>query len=154
MQFTRVRATDKGVTIEWHTPVEKRPDSNIDSVLKSKEAPHPDFLAALQALKPDVVKLLELPASYGKAITVTGIRLTHVKGKRGVVISCQRKIEGCNSPFNLHTPHMTEASDEDANSTWLSDELLALLDTVEARAKEYIEGVRAQAELALVGAGR
>ena len=152
MQFTKIKATDKGVDIEWNTPAKKHSETSIDHVLKTKEPPHPDFVAALQAFKSEVLKLLELPAGYGKAMTVTGLALTHAKDRVGVVITSQRKLDGCNSPFNLHTPHLQEAGDDDSAGTWLSDDLLKLIGAVEKHAQDYIDGTRAQAELALAGA--
>lgn len=152
MQFTKIRVTDRGVDIMWNTAAKKAPESTIEHQLKSKELPHPDFVAALQALKPDVLKLLELPAKYGEGLTVTGIRLTHVKDRLGLVVTSQRKLERSNSPLNLHTPHLQEASDEDADGAWLSDELVALVESVKEHAQLYIDGTRAQAELPLAGA--
>lgn len=146
MRFTKIAADQKHAHLEWTTPAEKHPESQVQHSLYGSEGAHPDFLAVLQYFMPEVLKLLELPKSYEKNLTVTGLSMNYKSDRMGLVITCAKKLEKSNSPFVLHTPFLREASDEEAGE-YLSDDMVELVRQAERFAERYVAGARAQGEL-------
>jgi len=154
MRFTKITATAaKGVELEWTTPAEKHPKTEVEHSLSSGEAPHPDFITALQGFVPEILKLLELPKGYGDELVVTSLSINYKADRLGMVVTAKKKLAGSNAPLVLHTPHLQEANDEETGG-YLSDEMVRLLRVAGKHAKAYVEGARAQVELFEPAAGK
>lgn len=109
----------------------------VESVLKSKDAPLPEFLEALGALAPSICKLAELPAGY--IDTVRGITLhrdPEDPDAYTVGFCATKRIEGSNSPMVLNTPAVDKPRGK-------------RIQRVLYAAEAYLEGQRAQADLPL-----
>jgi hypothetical protein len=73
-----------------------------ETVFKSYEPPHVDFIQALEGLKPVVLDMLELPDDYGKDLTVQGVTVG-----TGATITALKKIKTLDDKvLCLNTPFM------------------------------------------------
>jgi hypothetical protein len=146
MRFTKITANEKHANLTWMTPAEKHPETQVEHSLFGSEGAHPDFIAALQGFLPEVLKMLELPKTYEKNLTVTGLSMNYKSDRLGLVVTCTKKLDKSNSPFMIHTPHLAEASDEEGGN-YLSDEIIRLVRVAEDYAAAYVAGQRVQGEL-------
>lgn len=163
MQFTKIKANGKDVHLEWTTPASDKAKADlIHHSLESKELPHPDLVAALDALAPWVAELIEVSKPWAKGLKVIGVSVSinAANGARGFVVSALKELAGANSPLVIHTPHLREASDDENadNSKAADDEFLTKLELIEEQAAHYVEGRRAQVDMFVeaeepVGAG-
>lgn len=145
-RFTKITANEKHAHLEWTTPAEKHPETQVEHSLYGSEGTHPEFITALQGFLPEVLKMLELPKSYEKNLTVTGLSMSYKSDRMGLVVTCTKKLDKSNSPFVIHTPVLLEASDEEAGE-YLSDEMIRLVRVAEDYAAAYVAGQRIQGEL-------
>lgn len=126
--------------------------------------PAPEFVAALFALAPLVLEVLEIPEPsekdqqtprWGETLTVTGVSFsTDRNGRAGTVITAVKKLTKGDGSVVMNTPLLRsllpdEKDAEDLPSTWLmlkpeEEEILA---TLRERASEYVAGKRAQGDL-------
>lgn len=117
----------------------------------SREAPHPDFIAALGALVGPVLELCELPEDYGQGLTVRGVSFSADEdGNRGAVVTTLKQLDTVPAPLVLNTPHVSERPDADG-VCGMPDDLSDALDALEREAAAFARGKRAQADL--FGAG-
>lgn len=68
-------------------------------------------------------------------------------GRRGIVVTCLKKLEQTNAPLVLNTPHMREDTDGTGGAGFMPGEWLGLIESAERAAEAYIEGKRAQKDL-------
>lgn len=155
MRFTKIKYSEKnGVHLEWSTPAEKRPEDLVEHTLNGKEAPAPEFDAALQAFRGEVLVLLELPGDYTDGLRVIGLSVNYEDdGRKGLVVTCVKQLERTNAPLVLNTPHLREASDEDTGN-YLPDRMVELVREAERQAAAYVPGARLQKGLFAESAGR
>jgi hypothetical protein len=146
MRFTKITANEKNAHLEWTTPAEKHPETQVEHSLYGSEGAHPEFIAALQGFVPEILKLLELPKGYEKNLVVTGLSMNYKSDRLGLVVTGTKKLDKSNSPFVIHTPHLREASDEEAGE-YLSDDMIRLVRIAEDYAAAYVAGQRMQGEL-------
>ncbi len=126
--------TSGKTTIEYGT-VENEGKDHLDHVLHTGDEPHRDLLAALDALKPEVEGLAELPEGYLDAVRgVTLHRDDDDPEVYTVTYTATKALDKSKSPLVVNTPAV-----EPANRS--------KIETVLKRAKEFIEGRRAQGEL-------
>lgn len=113
-----------------------------------KDEPHPDFTAALNALREPCVGLLELPDRYVDNLTVVGIHLSEQKGGcRGLVVNLVKTLtKSQGRPFNIATPLVVELKAK-ADQTDAQEELWGAVDRIIGEAIAYIGGKRPQLSL-------
>lgn len=167
MDFTKISFTpgkpatsDKGkdrppkTRLEWLQPVIRRlPDGgkkmHVDErSLVSSDAPHPDFLRALQGLRTAVMDACMIPdegyldGSVYDAITVRSVTLKRIGSDAipGVAITALRELDWSDSPLVLNTPFQPIALVP-------TDDLDELLEALAEEAREFIGGKRAQGSL-------
>jgi len=136
-----LKITDKFVEVRYN---QQRDDSVDEFSLKVKDPPHPDLVAALAAIRPDVVGILEQPGAFAEGLTVRKVSWAWKYDKDAgeqrakVTIHATKSLQNNNSPWNCHTP-LTEPDGD------LIDSLQMLHD----EALEYVDGKRAQGSLPL-----
>lgn len=148
MKFSKIKYDWKKVELSWTT---KEKGAEIAHHLTSSARPAPAFTGAMRRFVPIVLSLLELPDSYDDGLQVTGISLNVEEndGRRGVVITSQKKLEAANAPLVLNTPHLREpVKDEEVDQPgFFPDEMEDAITHAERAASEYLEGKRAQGDL-------
>ncbi|MCX6497185.1 MAG: hypothetical protein NTU93_00110 [Arthrobacter sp.] len=108
----------------------------------------PGFYAALEDLVEHVLRLLELPASYGDRLTVTGVSLSWTDNIMGAVVTAQKYLTAADAPLVLNTPHLPSAPyGENAGGKIMPGDMVLALETIQREAVLYVEGKRAQLEL-------
>lgn len=129
-------------------------DYERKATVKSLGSVHPDLKTAMQALAPDVRKLLCLPKAWASnAFVITGASFsysekTHVDG---IVFSCRAELATFNAPLCFNTPYLpvirhTEEGEEELEV----EEATALkISTLKDEIFSYLEGKRAQGEFEL-----
>src|SRR5690349_11807367 len=143
MRFKKIRFSGGEVALEWTS---KESGTEIEHQLKSEEGPAPEFVQALAAFGPLVLKLLELPKAYAEGLTITSHAISETKESRGLVVSATKKLAGANGPLNIHTPHLKSKREEgQADGVGLiSDDMEAALAEAEKAAHDFLGGKRSQ----------
>ncbi len=130
--------------------MEKRDDGHeIESVLRSKDDPSPEFVDALQALAAWVIDILELPREWAIGMTVLSVSFTEEQsGTIGLVVTSAKKIalaEDVAATAVVNTPYCPEERNE--QTIWPSW-LYKAIKELEHQAREFREGrARAQADM-------
>jgi len=147
VRFSKIRysESDQNVELEWD---ETKGNDAVHSSLKSPSMPEPELVATLRAFKPEMLGVLELPRPYGENLEVHQVSISYRNDRRGIVISARKKLGDTNSPFNVHTPYLPEPDEGFANKG-MSSQMVDLLNNLEKLAELYLDGQRAQQELAL-----
>ena len=121
--------------------------------LTCADAPRPELLSIMQALKIHVIKMCELPIEYLNRITVTGVTFSYAgeNDVMGATITAQMQLEFSNCDLNLNTPHKASESYninyEADDKQLLSDDCVEALDKLWDEIDLYIKGERAQTNL-------
>lgn len=135
----------------------QRPDGAMDKAeVESADQPTSGFQDALQALRPHVCELLEVPAAWGHAMTIRGVTISwasdaNSKPVWGAVVTCLRKLADANAPLVINTPHLPSSaySGDEGNEPVLPAELADAIQALVVHAWAYVDGERLQ--LALFG---
>ena len=117
--------------------------------IKFKDLPMSSFYAAMAALIPPALDLLELPIDYDACMTATGISFSNTDGIMGAVVTLQKELVGALPPLVLNTPHLAEEpyGKSGDDSCLLPGELVEALQECRSEAERYIRGERAQMDL-------
>jgi len=144
LRFTKIRYDGETVELEFE---EKSGKDYITSTLRSKSAPDPEFEATLSAMKPELLKILQLDRKYGEDVTVRSVAIKYAKDERsGIVITATKPLRLLNAPFVINSPHLPEPN-EDGSAGGMSSDLVRLLNRLEELAEHYKAGERAQGEM-------
>ncbi|MEK9505196.1 hypothetical protein [Gaopeijia maritima] len=152
MKFTKIKYNPKEpkVTIRWEES-RKGGAETLRHGIDSKDRPEPAFIDALEAFIPEVCRLLDLPADYGKGMAVRGVSINHEEDlRRGLVITLLKGLLDANAPLIINTPHLRESDGEDSG-VFASAAMIKRLDNLERMAQRYIDGHREQSDLFLGG---
>ena len=125
-------------------------DQNGDEKdIKFIDIPLSSFPAAMAALIPPALELLEVPADYDDNMTATGISFSDTDGIMGAIVTLQKELAGAHSPLVLNTPHLAEEpyGDSGDDSCLLPGELVDALQACISEAERYIQGERAQMDM-------
>lgn len=118
-----------------------------EEAVNSREAPHPDFVAALADLVPCVLDLCELPTDYEEGMRVQSVSFSEdTDGNRGAVVTAIKTLADVPAPLVLNTPHVSERPNAEGACT-MPRRLSHALDVVEREARAFLDGKRAQADL-------
>lgn len=152
MNIRKIHASSDGtIVIDYDNP---NPNNrgNVDVMsIKTKDAPRPEFHTALQALKPHLLEILELPEGYGKSMKMTGLSIAIKGDVTNVILKAKKTLQNTASCCNLITPKKPlGANEESAGDDVMSDEAVDAINLMIAEAKLFINGERNQAELNLV----
>lgn len=127
------RTSTMKMTVHWDEP------ANIGETTTkrtSDERPHPDLFEALNALKPHLLKILELPEDYGAGLRITGFSITHHDEKPLEIVVTGLKELASGHKAALNTPLA-----EPTAGAWEA------LDDVFEETRSYIAGKRQQETL-------
>lgn len=151
MKFSKIKFNGYRVELIWSTRAPGSLDET-ETKLSSGAAPRPEFVAAFNAFKPLALDLLELP-EYGEGFIVTGLSINEEDndGRGGLVITSMKTLKQANAPLVLNTPHLREPVDDnqDGAAGFYTEGMSGALATMLGEAKRYVNGERAQQELAL-----
>jgi len=145
--YTKIKFDGSKVRIEYEVT---RKDGDPDEyTLHSADKPLPEFDEALQALAADVVTICELNPSDVDKLKVRGVTLTHTNGILGVCVTALKTLKSSNAPLVINTPHLPEESysEGDDNAPVMPSGMAMRVAAVEAQARRYVDGERAQASL-------
>lgn len=149
-RITKVKV--KGSNIEIHL-VELQGKDEKDSVFKSTEKPAVEFEAAMTALVPAVYRILQLPKEWrvgSMLITGVSFSMSEETGVEGAVITGRVGLDTCTAPFNFNTPHLPfDQYSASGDAPTMDGNSIDLLEKLRAHAAAYLDGTRAQQELAL-----
>lgn len=152
MRFKKIKITsDDKIKLQYE---EMNKLGTWDSFsMTSAEQPVPNFLMALDNLIPHVEEMCELPDGDHQIhpYNVRGISFSYVgeKDTMGATITATRTLNRSNSPLILNSPHkISEPYADGADDTQLmtADCLIDIQQVIE-RAKDYLNGERAQTDL-------
>lgn len=156
MEITKIRVTRTNVHVEY---LNEGDSYKYDS----KDKPLPSFYQAIAALAPVIVSTLGLPKSYvgkkptegdkepGLPLNPSGLTITTKGESRMVTLSGSKVVASSPSPFNIATPlrYMDPPTEEGACSEPYGAKDCAIIETVIAEARKYLQGERAQGQLPL-----
>ncbi|OPY03534.1 MAG: hypothetical protein A4E60_00199 [Syntrophorhabdus sp. PtaB.Bin047] len=150
MRFNKIKVS-KDARYRFEYEVEKN-DGEVDELtLSSKDRPRPEFLTALNKLKPFAIKICELPSSYESKIEVRGVSFSYggASETMGATITSIMTLENSTAPLILNTPHKTETfySEHGDARQLLPDGCAKALNDLCDEAELYIRGERAQGRL-------
>ncbi|MEO1076733.1 MAG: hypothetical protein AAFX41_12345 [Bacteroidota bacterium] len=136
LKWSKAIVNDEGILVE-----EKRQ-------LESTDVPHPDFLAALRALRPVVNEACMLgieDEDLQDQLTIKGMTLSETADDQGddaqgVTITALRELDWSGAPLVLNTPFSVVGYIPHSQAE-------ARVEAVEAEAIRYIKGKRAQGGL-------
>ena len=147
--ITKVKVKEEVVEIrysEHHGKIDK------EVIFKCPEKPHPDLDLAMSALVRDVYDILELPVDWApQRMRITGVSfsMSEETGVEGVVITGLVELKTSNAPFCFNTPHIPfDQYSEGGTSPVMPENTVRNLEEMKKEALAYVEGKRAQMELA------
>lgn len=146
-RFTKIRYAESEGTVQLGYETRKGIDFE-KSTFSSPATPEPMFVKTLRSFKDEFLRVLDLPKEYGENLEIYQISISYHNDTRGINITGKRKVSDLNSPFVPTTPYLPEPG-ENFTGGGMSSQLIELLDTLEQYAAAYLDGHRAQQELAL-----
>ncbi len=92
------------ISVTYEIPA--TPGTFDEYALSSSDLPGADLTAAMVALVPDVLALLELPDTDDERerVTLTGVTVSYTENATGYTLIAQRRLEESSTPMNLVTP--------------------------------------------------
>ena len=147
MKFSAIKCHNHKVMLAWQLSTHGEKDV-ATATLTSEDGPQSEFTEALEAFKPELLTLLELPELYGKDdLEVTKLSINReTDGRLGLVITGLKTLG--HGSLVLNTPHLRERLEEgEPGEGYLTDALLTKIATAEAAAERYVGGQRQQADL-------
>lgn len=144
LRFKKIKYNGEKVVLHWTT---SKVMEEVAHELISTQTPHPRLVDTLAAFVPEVLDLLELPADYDVGLRVVGLSInTQEDGRRGLVVTCLKALEGAQGPLVLNTPNLPEPGD-DAQQPSLPSTMLRLMERAEREAEAFVNGKRAQVDM-------
>lgn len=124
----RIKITAKGVAIQYQ---ERGVSGRMEALeLRSEDRAAPTFYESLQALRPHLLRLADLPESWGAGLFISGFAVTK---ELEYIITAERLIYGSEKPLVLRTPR-----------TLFLGEAKEAFERACAEAEAYVRGERAQ----------
>lgn len=135
----------KGKTkIVWEVD---RDDGGTDEFsINCCDQPTPGFLEKIQDLARHVCEICRFQKGYEKGLVVQGISITYEEKGMGVCITALKALPDLDSPLVINTPYCIE----EKWSTAMADAIIYVCSAAEA----YLNGERAQMELAVTSEGK
>ena len=151
MQLKKIKIKQNEVDIAYE--IEMNTSDFKEVKYRSFDKPLPSFYEAFDALKQDVIMILELPDDYEKDLLVQSVAFSYGGEDKvmGAVITALKKVSTANSPATLNTPHLGVASYSSSSnglpvfSGATGNRLYALKD----EAIKYLDGDRAEKQQTL-----
>jgi hypothetical protein len=148
MRYSKISITKKAVLLERETVIGKSIETTN---YESQDKPLGSFVDAMQAFGAYLIALLADAVTIApENLTITTLNFSEDKnGYLGLIVTGTLPVKKAyDKPLVLNTPLVREGSEEaSADAFVLSDEVLELIDLVEAEAIRYEKGERVQLEL-------
>lgn len=146
-RITKIGWTPKTgrLALAWELPAKDEGEWDEFSFSR-KVKPHPDLLAALQALAPHVVELCELEDLREPAIEVRSVTYTWAHDVMGAVVTALRHLQNSPAPLVLNTPHKPSdayGEDEADPAQLLPEHTVRALRELAREAVAFLDGKRA-----------
>jgi len=142
MRIRKVKFDGQRVEILY----EQEKDIGMDEYsLKCTDKPLETFVNALDALRPAVAELCELPMKWGENLEVRGVSFSYEGDQEvmGAVISALKPLANSSCPLVINTPHACEEPPSPtAEANLLPEKAVEALKAVISQAKKYIAGER------------
>jgi len=117
--------------------------------LVSDDQPEDGFTRALDAFGDVVLRILELPDTYGEGLSVRGVSLSYTDEDRmGCVVTCLKELAATDAPLVLNTPHLMELDLDNPEQAAMPAEMEEAIEALCEAAERYVKGHRAQGDLA------
>lgn len=147
-RFRKIKHSPKdGLTeVSFETPVMGGYD---DHTVTTGQAPHPDFLKALQALAPAVIEIAELKGVAKPVdVEVRAVSVSYNKNETiGCIITAMRKLKR-SSPMLINTPNkLLEAGEDTTADQLIPDYAVGIVDALFRETRLFLTGKRAQLEM-------
>ena len=143
MQLRRVGLKNEEITITWEDRPLPKSETTVSHELTSEDAPSPEFRYAMDAAVAPALRLLELPEDYGEDASFCSLRVTPKDdGRRGFTVSVTKPIAAANAPFNILTPHVAEASEDDetGEARGVPEDLMEAIEEILKLAERFAKG--------------
>jgi hypothetical protein len=148
MDFTKIKCNEDRIKLEW---VERLQDDFSEHSVNSPNNALPTFLANMELLKENFLKLLELPTdeTFLERVTIHTINISYsgVELNRCVIIS--GNIRTAKGSFNVNTPLQAMDNPDDISVNVLFNQKV---EQVINEARKFVEGERAQGNLFQINA--
>lgn len=143
-RFNSIWASDRAVDLEVHQPFN---GGREGTHLEFDSPPPAELVAAFDAFKPEVLKLLSLPKAWGEDVRIIQVAIKYKPDGdlKGISISFVKPIADSNAPFAPTLPFLPAPSED--GSFGMSGRMMACLEELEAQATALVERPRAQLEL-------
>jgi hypothetical protein len=147
IQIHKIRDRSSGIGITYKL------GSNSNSI-NAGTTPSDEFVTALDALRPIVIKICGLPDFWKDMIKMIGITLTPVGETNHSIVFVAKREMVAGSPFNISTPQrfMHIAEENDGTALVLDEEDRVAVEALIEQAATYVQTVREQ-ELAQMKIG-
>ncbi len=148
MRFTKIKYDPKKERVVLNYHVQNGTDEPDEYTVNIRQPPHPDLVAALEALGPHVLRLCELDGVEEDDIEVRSVSFSWAQDVMGCTITALRSLRRSASPLVLNTPH--KASDhygEDGDEEQLLDsDTVTALEQLITEGREFLGGKRGERE--------
>jgi hypothetical protein len=148
-RVTKVSFDGKRVKVLYEIPRVGSEDPD-ECALVCNDRPAPEFLVALEALRPHVAAICQLPPPYCEPMAIRGASYGY-GGKdavMGATITSLKKLTTANSPLVLNTPYLaSEPMSETDEAPTLSASAVRALDELARQGLRYVNGEREQGDL-------
>lgn len=150
MHIRSVKVSQDTILISYDQANQNNRGETDVITIKTQDEPRKEFHTALQALKPHLLEILELPTGYGSGLKITSVSLATKADVTSAIIKGKKVLQNSNTPFNIITPlKPMNAGEESAGDNLLTDECRDAINEMIAEAKLFVKGERAQGLLAL-----
>ena len=137
MRISQVKLLQDGANVECE---ETKEGGTITHKHHNTGAPAPSFVNAVAALKDDVQEVMELPPKWMETVDVKGITVGYDDDAKEVTLAFTKRFK-CGRSMGYSTKRMRERVDHTQNgSSFMSEELLAKVNTVIQEAEAYVTG--------------
>jgi len=118
---------------------------------KCCDEPAPELLSALNALRPHVADICDLPDGYCADLEIRGASFSYGGEGRvmGATITALKKLATANAPLVLNTPHLASApyNEDTDDGLLLPGEAVDALRALQEQSLKYVDGQRMQTDL-------
>jgi hypothetical protein len=148
-RITKLKINDGKISISYAVPSVRDQEGWCDMKLTSEDAPLPEFIEALAAVKPELLQVLELPASYGANLHIVGAVFSYKAETLCTSLIAEKALKSTRAELTIKSPSLPEAAPEsnpDAEGVLPTKAALAVNELLE-QCRRYLRGERAQGQL-------
>ena len=148
-EYRKVKYMNDVLLLEWEQNIGQKDEER--TIRKSEDQPHPDWFAALNALKEDVAAILDAPFNWLEPGKILGLSLKREdNGARGVVFTFQLPLNSCAAPMTFNTPYLrefVESEEAPEGGYFASEEMMERVEALLEQCERFIAGKRSQMDM-------